>query len=304
MNNELTRRGLIIKGIGGLYTVRTADGDIVCKARGKFRISDIKPMVGDNVAIKIQPDDSGVTWEIETRKNDLVRPALANLDRLIVIASEAPPITDKFLIDKVTAIAGHKGIEIIVCINKCDLAPGEELERIYKSAGFMVIKTSAKTGQGIDEIKSIVTQGITALTGNSGVGKSSIIRHLKPNKDIPVGALSEKIGRGKQTTKHVELFELTEGRYIADTPGFQSFDVERMDLVLKDDLQHAFIDFAPFIPDCRFTSCTHIKEKGCAVRKAVKKGEIEESRYGSYIMLYESMKEINEWELKKQERND
>lgn len=302
MNDEHSKRGLIIKGIGGLYTVRTADGDVLCRARGKFRISERQPMVGDNVIVKLQPDDSGMIWEIEERKNDLIRPALANIDRLIVIASEAPPITEKFLIDRISAIAGHKNIELIVCINKCDLAPGDELERIYKNAGFRVIKVSAETGQGIDEIKSIITSGITALTGNSGVGKSSIIRKLDPKWNVEVGALSEKIGRGKQTTRHVELFELTDGGYIADTPGFQSFEVERMDLVLRNDLQHAFTDFAPYIPDCRYTGCMHVKEKGCAVIKAVKEEKIERSRYESYLMLYDSMKEIKEWELKKQNK--
>ncbi len=303
MNDEHSKRGLIIKGIGGLYTIRTADGDILCRARGKFRIADRQPMIGDTVKINMQPDGSGIIWEIEERKNALIRPAVANIDRLIVIASEAPPITEKFLIDKVSAIAGHKNIELIVCINKCDLASGDELERIYKNVGFRVIKVSAETGCGIDEIKSIVTSGITVLTGNSGVGKSSIIRKLDPAWNVEVGALSEKIGRGRQTTRHVELFELTEGGYIADTPGFQSFDVERMDLVLKNDLQNSFIDFAKYIPECRYTGCMHIKEKGCAVIKAVKEEKIERSRYDSYLMLYESMKDIKDWEIKKQEKN-
>ena len=298
MNDEHSKRGLIIKGIGGLYTIRTADGDILCRARGKFRISDIQPMIGDMVVINMQPDGSGIIWEIETRKNDLIRPAVANIDRLVAIVSEAPPITEKFLIDRISAIAGHKNIEMIVCINKCDLASGNELERIYTHAGFRVIKVSAETGEGIDEIRKLVTHGITVLTGNSGVGKSSIIRKLDPKWNVEVGALSEKIGRGRQTTRHVELFELTDGGYIADTPGFQSFDVERMDLVLKNDLQNAFIDFAKYIPDCRYTGCMHIKEKGCAVIKAVKNEEIERSRYDSYLMLYDSMKDIKEWELK------
>lgn len=291
--------GLIIRSVGGLYTVECEGEPVDCRARGKFRLSELKPMVGDRVLIVRPGIGEAVIREVCVRTNSLIRPAVANIRTLVVIASEAPPVTQPFLIDRVSAIAGHKDIDMILCVNKCDQKRGESLIDVYTKAGFRVIPMSAETGEGIDELRSVMTEGIFVLTGNSGVGKSSILNRIDPTRKAVVGALSERIGRGRQTTRHVELYKLPSGAYVADTPGFQSFDVERMDLVLKDDLAHAFREFADFIPNCRYADCHHVKEQGCAVRQAVEAGEIPESRYESYLMLYESMKDIHEWDLKK-----
>ena len=291
--------GLIVRGVGGLYTVE-CEGELVdCRARGKFRLDDVKPMVGDRVRILRPEAGEAVIREICERKNSLIRPAVANIDTLVVIASEAPPVTQPFLIDRVSAIAGHKKIGMLICVNKCDIKRGDDLIDTYARAGFRVIPMSAETGEGIEELRSVMTEGIFVLTGNSGVGKSSILNRIDPAWSATVGALSERIGRGRQTTRHVALYRLPTGAYIADTPGFQSFDVERMDLVLKDDLAHAFQEFAKYIPQCRYTNCRHVKEPDCAVIEAVQSGKIPKSRYASYLMLYESMKDIHEWELKK-----
>ena len=294
--------GLIIRCIGGLYTVACGEELVDCRARGRFRLEEVRPMVGDRVRIQRPETGTAVIRELCDRQNSLIRPAVANIGTLVVIASEAPPVTQTFLIDRVSAIAGHKGIDMIVCINKCDEKRGDALYEIYTEAGFRVIRTSAVTGEGVEELRSVMQEGIFVLTGNSGVGKSSLLNRIDPDWGAQVGALSERIGRGRQTTRHVELYQLPTGAYVADTPGFQSFDVERMDLVLKDDLAHAFREFADYIPDCRYVDCRHIREQGCAVRAAVEAGKIPRSRYESYLMLYESMKDIHAWDLKKIEK--
>lgn len=297
--NEEYKKGLIIRGIGGLYTVECDDGTFAdCRARGRFRYDDIKPMIGDRVKIAEAKRSETIIHEILERKNSLIRPAVANIGTLIVIASEAPPVTQTFLIDRVSAIAGHKNIGMIICINKCDILRGDGLYDIYTGAGFHVIRTSAETGEGIDELQDVMSEGIFVLTGNSGVGKSSILNRIDPAWSARVGEISERIGRGRQTTRHTELFKLPSGAYIADTPGFESFDTARMDLVLRYDLQHAFREFAEYIPECRYTGCRHIKEKDCAVLAAVENGKVSKSRYNSYVMLYDSMKDLQEWELK------
>jgi ribosome biogenesis GTPase len=300
---EQIEQGLVIRGIGGLYCVETAPGvRIECRARGRLRRDGIQIMAGDHVCVVRQETGLAVIDAVLPRRNALQRPAVANIDTLVVIASAAPPVTQPFLIDKVSAIAGHKGIDILVCINKCDLQRGEAMADIYKKAGFEVLHLSAYTGEGIDVLRTRLKDGVFVLTGNSGVGKSSIINQLDPAWRAQTGAISEKIGRGRQTTRHIELYRLPGGAYIADTPGFSSFDIERMDLVLKDDLQHAFREFAQFIPQCRYRGCTHRTEQGCAVLQALAEGAISRSRYDSYQMLFDSMKDIHTWELKKENR--
>lgn len=287
----------IIKALSGFYYVQTQDGVVECRARGKFRKEGVSPLVGDFVTIS-RSGKSGTVEEILPRKNSFIRPAVANVDLLVLLASCAIPQTEPFLIDRVLAIAGQQGVEPLICVNKNDLEPGEGLAGIYRRAGFRVVVTSAETGEGIDELRAAISGKLSAFTGNSGVGKSSILNALCPELKLAVGEVSEKLGRGRHTTRHIELYCLGNGTFVADTPGFSSFDTERMDLVLKDQLQYAFSDFAPYLGKCQFQDCAHLKEPGCAVRAALERGEIEPTRYESYKRLYEMAKEIKPWELK------
>ncbi len=293
-------QGIIVKGIGGFYYVSTPEGVVECKARGKFRRTIGKPIVGDRVSLEIQPEDgTGFLTAIEPRRNSLVRPAVANLDMLAAVASCAPPVTDTLLIDKITAIAVHKGMAPLVVVNKVDAAPGDALYDIYRRCGIAVVKVSALTGEGVDELMELLKGKTTAFAGNSGVGKSSLLNRLDPSFEAETGEISGRTLRGKHTTRHVELHPIEGGGYIADTPGFSAFESEQMDLVRAEDLQYAFPEFAPFIGECRFTGCAHVKEKGCAVKNAVEAGEIPESRHESYSKLYESVKDLKEWEISK-----
>lgn len=292
-------KGTILKGIGGFYYVDTPDGVIECKARGRFRRTVGKPMVGDRVSLELQPEDgTGFLMEIEPRKTALIRPPVANIEVLAAVASAAPPQTEPFLIDKVIAIAEHKGMEPIVVLNKADLDPPDGLFEVYRKAGIEVFRVSAVTGEGTDALRERLAGRISAFAGNSGVGKSSLLGRLDPSFTGAVGAISDRIGRGKHTTRHVELVPFM-GGYLADTPGFSSFDTEQMDLVLRDELQFAFREFAPYLGQCRFTGCAHVCEKGCAVLEAVGQGEIPESRHESYVRLYDSVKDLKEWEMKR-----
>ena len=207
-------------------------------------------------------------------------------------------MTEPFLIDRVAAIAGDQEVPVILCVNKCDLDPAVDLTRIYKNAGFTVICASAETGEGVEQLRQLIQGKLTAFTGNSGVGKSSILNRLCPSLALPTGEVSEKLGRGRHTTRHVELYKLDEETLVADTPGFSSFDTDQMEVILKDNLQYAFGDFAPYIGNCQFHDCSHRKEPGCAVTKAVAAGEIEKTRYDSYLRLYEKASQIKQWELK------
>lgn len=293
----MTMEGLIVKALSGFYYVQTADSLLECKARGRIRKESQFPLVGDRVTISVE-NGKGMVESILPRKNSFIRPAVANLDALVVLASNVNPITELFLIDRITAIAGNQNVPVILCVNKCDLDAGADLTRIYRAAGYHVIQTSAETGEGVEELRQELSGKVVAFTGNSGVGKSSILNCLEPSFAIRVGEVSEKLGRGRHTTRHVELYPLPNGTYVADTPGFSSFDTERMDLVLKENLQYAFADFAPYLGGCQYTDCAHLKEPGCAVRSALEAGAIMPSRYDSYVRLYEKAKEIKLWELK------
>jgi len=220
------------------------------------------------------------------------------VDALVVFAANVNPVTEPFLIDRVAAIAGDQEVEVILCVNKCDLDPAVDLIRIYTRSGFRVIPASAETGEGVEELRAAIRGKLTAFTGNSGVGKSSILNRLCPELKLPTGEVSEKLGRGRHTTRHVELFDLGEGTFVADTPGFSSFDTDQMDVMLKENLQYAFPDFGPYLGSCQFHDCTHRKEPGCAVTAALAAGEIEQTRYDSYLRLYEKASQIKLWELK------
>lgn len=292
-------KGTILKGIGGFYYVRTDEGIIECKARGRFRKSSEKPLIGDYVTVEIQEEDgTGYIMSIEPRKNSFMRPAVANVDQVVIVCSAAPPKTETLLIDKVAAIAAHKQIDTLIVINKCDLDRGDRLYNIYTQAGFSVFRASAETGEGIDALRCRLTGKVSAFAGNSGVGKSSLLNCIDSQFQMKTGTISPKTERGRHTTRHVELVELPQGGLIADTPGFSAFYTERMDLVLKEDLQYAFREFEPYLGECRFIGCAHVKEKGCAVLAAVAAGKISKERHDSYCQLYESVKNIKAWELK------
>ena len=240
----------------------------------------------------------GMVERILPRSNSFVRPAVANVDALVVFAANVNPVTEPFLIDRVAAIAGDQGVSVYLCVNKCDLDPAQDLVRIYTNAGFRVISTSAETGEGVEELRSLLRGKLTAFTGNSGVGKSSILNRLCPELALATGEVSEKLGRGRHTTRHVELYCLEENTYVADTPGFSSFDTDQMDVILKENLQYAFPDFSPYVGKCQFHDCSHRKEPGCAVTAALAVAEIEPTRYDSYLRLYEKASQIKLWELK------
>lgn len=270
---------------------------VTCRARGILRKVGNSPLTGDMVEITVERG-RGMVERILPRKNSFVRPAVANVDALVVFAANVNPVTEPFLIDRVAAIAGDQEVPLILCINKCDLDPALDLERIYRHAGFHVICTSAQTGEGVQELKEAIQGKLTAFTGNSGVGKSSVLNRLCPELDLPTGEVSEKLGRGRHTTRHVELYQLGPDTYVADTPGFSAFDTDQMDVILKENLQYAFRDFAPYAGKCQFRDCTHRKEPGCAVTAAVAAGELEKTRYDSYLRLYEKASQIKQWEIK------
>ena len=290
------REGRILRSISGFYDVQTPQGLVTCRARGSLRRGD-SPLTGDLVQISVEKG-KGMVEKILPRRNKFVRPAVANVDALVVFAANVNPVTEPFLIDRVAAIAGDQEVPVYLVVNKCDLDPALDLVRIYSKAGFRVICTSAETGEGVEELRSLIRGKLTAFTGNSGVGKSSVLNRLCPELNLPTGEVSEKLGRGRHTTRHVELYRLEADTYVADTPGFSSFDTDQMELILKENLQYAFPDFGPYLGRCQFHDCTHRKEPGCAVTAALAAGEVEPTRYDSYLRLYEKSSQIKPWELK------
>ena len=291
------QEGRILNSISGFYNVQTPEGIITCRGRGSLRKGGDSPLTGDLVEISVE-HGKGMVERILPRRNRFIRPAVANVDALVVFAANVNPVTEPFLIDRVAAIAGDQEVQVILCVNKCDLDPAVDLVRIYEKAGFPVIRASAETGEGVEELRKLLKGKLTAFTGNTGVGKSSMLNRLCPQLHLATGEVSEKLGRGRHTTRHVELYCLEEDTYVADTPGFSSFDTDQMDVLLKENLQYAFPDFAPYIGDCQFHDCSHRSEPGCKVREAVEAGEIEKTRYDSYLRLYEKSSQIKLWELK------
>ena len=291
--------GQIVKALSGFYYVDTGEGQPVpCRGRGRLRHQKLTPLVGDRVEISCLEDGTGMVDAVLPRKNQFHRPMVANIDQMVIIASGAIPVTDPFLIDRMAAMAEWKGCEVLICFNKCDLERAEELAALYRETGFPTLQVSAETGDGITELAAAIVGKVSAFTGNSGVGKSSILNALQPEFGLQVGEVSEKLGRGRHTTRHVELFPVA-GGLVADTPGFSSFDVERMEAIPKEELASAFREFVPYVELCRFQGCAHVKERGCAVREAVAEGKIAPSRHKSYVRLYEQAKEIPDWEASK-----
>lgn len=288
--------GRIQKALSGFYYVDTGSEILTCRARGKFRKEGISPLVGDKVEVRELGNGEGVVDKILPRRNFFTRPAVANIDQLVIIASAAIPRTDPFLIDRVAAIAALKGCETVVLLNKCDLDRADELYGIYHAAGFQTLRVSAETGEGMEELKAVIKGKLSAFTGNSGVGKSSILNALDPDFRLKVGEISDALGRGRHTTRHVELYRLSFGAEVMDSPGFSSFETEELNLELKHHLPETFREFEPYLNDCRFVGCSHTKEKGCAVLDALKQGKIQKCRHESYLRLYEELKPLRDWQ--------
>ena len=287
-----------MKLLGGFYYVEEENSIYECRARGRFRYDNEKPLVGDRVEFtKTGAAGKGIIDKILPRINYFVRPAVANIDLLAIIATKAIPATDPYLIDRITAISAHNNCECAVIINKSDLDSGDELFDTYSKTGIKTIRTSALTNEGVEELRELLNGTTCAFTGNSGVGKSSILNALSPELDLKTGEISRKLGRGRHTTRHVELIRAG-GLLIADTPGFSSFDAESTEPIRKEDLQYNYLEFRPFIGNCRFRDCAHIKEPGCAVLEAVEKGIIPETRHSSYVRMYELAALKKDWELK------
>ena len=288
--------GLIVKALSGLYTVRTDSGDIVCHARGLFRHRDETPLVGDTVDIE-PTQDMGYIKAIHERKNRLVRPPIANVDRMCLVISVCDPAPNFLVIDKLIALSERQGIDPFIAVTKTDVANGGQISGIYRKAGFTVCEIAG--AEGVQAVREQLRGRITVLAGNSGVGKSTLLNNIDPQLALAVGQTSKKLGRGRHTTRHTELFELEGGGFVADTPGFSSLELEQAGVIFKDELQNCFREFADFKDKCRFTGCSHRTEKGCAVIAAVKSGKIPEQRHKSYTALYNEALRIKEWEYNK-----
>ena len=284
--------GIITKGIGGFYYVASGDDIYECRARGIFRKDEIVPLVGDNVIFAVTDHEKkkGSIDQISERSSLLTRPAVANVNQLIAVIAARSPDPDLLLLDKLLVTAEKTGIGAAVCINKTDLDKTGEKDiyrDIYRKAGYTVLETSSKENTGFEELMAVLKGHVTVFAGQSGVGKSTIMNRLMNTTVMKTGGLSDKIGRGKHTTRHAELIRLEYGGYIADTPGFSSFELMNINYM---ELQYLFPEFGNDPEACRFTGCSHISEPGCKVKQAVQAGNISQSRYDHYIELYNALK--------------
>ena len=291
-------QGKIVKGISGFYYVHVVGTGIYeCKAKGAFRNQKIKPLVGDNVEIAVIDEEKkkGNVEEILPRKNELIRPAVSNIDMALVIFAAAKPDPNFNLLDRFLCMMEYQHVPVTICFNKCDLVTEEEkkaLEDIYKPAGYDIIFTSAKQGINLEGLKTLLKGKTTTVAGPSGVGKSSLINQLQDSVYMETGNISEKIERGKHTTRHSEIIPLGNDAYIMDTPGFSSMDMPGFE---KEDLWTCYPEFLPYEPYCKFQGCSHISEPNCGVKDALAEGKISPVRYENYKLLYEEMKQIKKY---------
>lgn len=291
-------QGKIVKGISGFYYVHVVGTGIYeCKAKGVFRNRKVKPLVGDNVEIVVLDEEKhlGNVEEILPRKNELIRPAVSNIDMALVIFAAAKPDPNFNLLDRFLCMMEYQKVPVTICFNKCDLVSEEEkenLQKIYAPAGYDILFTSVKTGENIDRLKALLAEKTTTVAGPSGVGKSSLVNELQTNVRMQTGAISDKIGRGKHTTRHSEIISIGQDTYIMDTPGFSSMDLPGFE---KEDLWTCYPEFVPYEPECRFIGCSHIGEPDCGVKNALAEGKISRVRYDNYVMLYDEMKNIRKY---------
>lgn len=286
--------GYIVKGIGGFYYVKTPDGIVECKPRGIFRKQKITPVAGDEVTLETE-NGASVIAQIAPRKNVFVRPPVANLDVLFLVASTTQPTPSTLVLDKLSAIAVDKGVQPVIVCTKGDLAEAEFLRSAYEKSTLPFIRIDYGSGAGLDEVKQWISGRLCAFCGNSGVGKSTLLNALLPDAARETSAISQKLGRGRHTTREVTIFEAFGGR-IADTPGFASLEAQKLCRIPKEDIQHTFPEFEPYFGQCRFTGCSHRAETDCAVRQAVEEGKISKTRYASYLAMYEEASARKEWE--------
>ena len=290
--------GYILKGIGGFYYVETSGGVFECKAKGKFRKEKLIPLAGDKVEITLRDSQENTIDSILERKNKLIRPPVANIDKLMIIVSVASPLPNPFIVDKLTVIAEKNGIEPVIVITKSDLEEDKarELYDIYTSTGYRTYLFSSKDKRNIEAIREEFKGCLTALTGNSGAGKSTLLNSIDDTLELPTGEISNKLGRGRHTTRQAEIFHVADG-LVVDSAGFSSIEFSGENLFLANELQFCFKEFNEYLDDCRFNGCSHINTKGCAVIDAVENGNISKSRYESYIAMYDELKNIKSWQL-------
>lgn len=295
--NMSTLNGILMKSIGGFYYVRCDSKEYECKARGSFRKSGNSPVVGDKVVISVPEEGFASIEEIKPRINKLKRPALANIDTLVIVCSTVDPEPNFTVIDKMTAAAVNNNMIPAIVVSKNDLKSGERIAEIYRNSEFPVFLCSPDDTEDVNRLKAFLKGKVSAFTGNSGVGKSTLINRIFPELELQTGQISRKLGRGKHTTRVVELFEI-DGCFVADTPGFSTVDLQRYEMIDKTQLQYCFPEFEKYLGECQFTSCSHTCEKGCRILQAVADGEIEPSRHKSYVAMYNEVKDIKEWELR------
>lgn len=295
--NMSTLNGILMKSIGGFYYVRCDSKEYECKARGSFRKSGNSPVVGDKVVISVPEEGFASIEEIKPRINKLKRPALANIDTLVIVCSTVDPEPNFTVIDKMTAAAVNNNMIPAIVVSKNDLKSGERIAEIYRNSEFPVFLCSPDDTEDVNRLKAFLKGKVSAFTGNSGVGKSTLINRIFPELELQTGQISRKLGRGKHTTRVVELFEI-DGCFVADTPGFSTVDLQRYEMIDKTRLQYCFPEFEKYLGECQFTSCSHTCEKGCRILQAVADGEIEPSRHKSYVAMYNEVKDIKEWELR------
>ncbi|MGI6745350.1 MAG: putative ribosome biogenesis GTPase RsgA [Firmicutes bacterium ADurb.Bin300] len=292
--DEKTLEGIIIKGIGGFYYVEAANQTFCCKARGLLRKQKITPLAGDRVIISINRAGENTVDEILPRSNFLLRPPIANAGRLIIVSSVVTPKPVPYLIDRLTVIAVNKGIEPVVVFSKSDLSDTSQYTRMYKNVGIPVFSVSTVTHEGKEKLIKVISDKINVFTGNSGVGKSSLLNILSLDINLKTGEISQKLGRGRHTTREVELFKFREG-YIADTPGFSALETQGAEAIPKENLQFCFPEFLPLLGKCKFSSCTHTGDLGCVIAQAAERGDISKSRFESYKAMYKQAKNTEDW---------